>query len=120
MNFIRKRIIELEKSSNLSERKLSIELGYNPSYLKEIKSGRSNPSLEALLNICEYFNITPLEFFDTELTNPVIFKEIYMELKRLCNDDMDKFLNILKNISPSDLSTFIHFINKLANNNIKR
>lgn len=117
MDFIKNRILELEKISGLSERRLSISLGYNPSYLKEIVAGRSKPSIDALLNICEYFKITPLEFFDSELVNPVLSKEIYTELKRLCNSDMKKFLNILRIMKPNHLDSFIEFMEAYKNIN---
>lgn len=115
MEFIRNKITQLRIHSNISERKLSILLGYNPSYLKEISAGRSNPSLEALLNICDYFNISILEFFDDELTNPVMAKEIYTELKRLCNNDMETLVTILKIIKPSHFNSFIDFMEQYKN-----
>ena len=114
MDFIRKRIIELEKSSNLSERKLSIELGYNPSYLKEIKSGRSKPSLEALLNICDFFEITLFEFFYSDMNNPITSKKIYDELIRLSNNNLDKFLFILETMKPEDFNAFINLIDRIT------
>ena len=63
--FIRNRITELRLKKGVSEYQMSMELGQNRSYIQAISSGRSMPSMKQFLNICEYFEITPLQFFDT-------------------------------------------------------
>lgn len=47
--------------------------------------------MQAFLDICEYFQITPLEFFDTEDTNPVLIKSITDESKKLPDEDLILF-----------------------------
>lgn len=116
MDFIRNRISSLRVSANLSERKLSLDLGYNPSYIKEISSGRSKPSVEALLNICDYFKITPYEFFNTDLKNPIYMHELFYELnKKLSNNDIENLLKILRVLKPHHLRAFIDFLNQYLN-----
>ena len=63
--FIRQRITELRIQKNVSEYKMSLDLGHSKSYMQSISSGRALPSMIEFLNICEYFDITPFEFFDT-------------------------------------------------------
>ena len=60
--FIRNRITELRLKKGVSEYQMSMELGQNRSYIQAISSGRSMPSMKQFLNICEYFEITPLNF----------------------------------------------------------
>ena len=68
--FIRDRITELRLQKDVAERKMSIELGHSTSYIHSIASGRALPSMTEFLYICDYFNITPMEFFnDTEHTS---------------------------------------------------
>lgn len=55
--------LRMSKSSKLSSRKLSQELNQCESYINKIESGRALPSMEMFFKICEYFNITPSEFF---------------------------------------------------------
>ena len=43
---------------------MSLALGQNRSYIQGISSGRSLPSMAQFLKICDYFEITPLQFFD--------------------------------------------------------
>ena len=69
--FIRDRIDELRRARGVSEARMSLDIGRTKSYIQNIRCGKSNPSLEALTDICDYFGITLGEFFDRE-------KEIYM------------------------------------------
>ena len=95
-NFIRERITELRLLRNLSEYKLSIELGHSKGYIQSIASGHSLPSLESFLELCDYFNITPYEFFYEQpaMEHPVI-QEIVYYLQQLSDHDLE----IIKNTS---------------------
>ncbi len=61
---IRSRITELRKQKNVSEYRMSLDLGKSKGYIQSITSGRSMPSMSEFLNICDYFKITPGEFFN--------------------------------------------------------
>jgi transcriptional regulator with XRE-family HTH domain len=111
-NFVRQRISELRIAANISERKLSLDLGYNPSYIKEISAGRSKPSLDALFDICAYFNITPYEFFNDEIKSPVYIRKIYLELNRLFKNDMAKAMELLTVLEPEHIDTLLDFLSK--------
>lgn len=76
---------------NVSEYQMSYDLGNSQGYIQSITSGRNLPSMQAFLDICEYFQIIPLEFFDTEDTNPVLIKSITDELKKLLDEDLILF-----------------------------
>lgn len=89
--FVRNRITELRLEADISEHQLSLELGRSKSYIQSISSGRTSPSLSALFEICNYFNITPLEFFDSEIENPELMHNIIANLKQLSNDDLEFF-----------------------------
>lgn len=62
--FIRDRITELRLQKDVPERKMSLELGHSTSYIHSITSGRALPSMTEFLYICDYFDITPMEFFN--------------------------------------------------------
>ena len=61
--FIRDRITKLREQKNVSERRMSLDLGHSASYIRSISSGRSLPSMSEFLYICEYLDISPMEFF---------------------------------------------------------
>ena len=65
--FVRNRITELRLKKDVSEYQMSLDLGKNKSYIQGISSGRSMPSMKQFFEICDYLEITPLEFFDTEM-----------------------------------------------------
>ena len=64
--FIRDRISVLRTKKNVSEYRMSTDLGHSKSYMQSISSGRSMPSLGEFLYICEYLGVTPREFFDED------------------------------------------------------
>lgn len=62
--FVQERITELRLARDVSEYRLSKDLGYSKGYIQSISSGKTFPSIAALYEICDYFKITPKEFFD--------------------------------------------------------
>lgn len=63
-SYIRNRITELRIQKDVSEYRMSLDLGQNRNYIQGITSGKALPSMAQFLNICEYFGITPMQFFD--------------------------------------------------------
>lgn len=118
-NFIRNRITELRLKRGISERELSFSLSKAGNYINNITSGKALPLMENFIDMCDFFGITPFEFFYPSIDNPIILKEVYDELTRLSNNNIDKFLEILKVMNPNDLSTFINFIEKITNAKLK-
>lgn len=95
VDFIRKRITKLRVARDISEYKISTDLGFSKGYVQSITSGRSLPSLQALLDLCDYFNISPKDFFDedTEPESPLIL-EIVKNLRTLPEEDLTTLLEI--------------------------
>ena len=90
--FIRSRISELRLKKGVSEYKMSTDMGHSKSYIQSITSGRSKPSLSEFLFMCDYFGITPREFFDDGLKNPALFQQTIDGLKELSDDDLTLIL----------------------------
>ena len=69
--YIAKRITQLRLKKGVSARSMSLSIGQNPVYINNIESGKALPSVLGLLYICDYLQITPMEFFDVlnELSN---------------------------------------------------
>ena len=59
-----KRLTELRMQKGVSARDMSLSLGQSESYINKIENKRTLPSFSGFIYICEYFNITPAEFFD--------------------------------------------------------
>ena len=87
-NFIGERISELRLKKNVSEYQMSLDLGK-----------RSLPTMQSFLDICDYLEVTPQQFFDSELHNlPLI----------------DKATDLMKQLDDEDMLALISMLNRLA------
>lgn len=111
-DFIGKRISELCLDKKVSEREVSLSLSKNASYINYITNGKMLPTIESLFDICEYFKITPSEFFESDVDNLYYLKDLYKEGLRISNNDIESLLSILKIIEPKDFSSFLTILNK--------
>ncbi len=96
--FIRDRIAQLRIQKGLSERQLSMELGHNPSYINGIMNKAQLPSAAELLYICEYFGITPQEFFDEERQTTLLQKQAIDAIYELSEEDLVHVTAILERL----------------------
>ncbi len=97
-NFVRNRVTELRLNADVSEYQMSLELGQNKGYVQGISSGKAMPSMAGFLNICDYFGITPLEFFDPDIKSPSLLRSINEKLKRLPERDLELVDEVLERI----------------------
>src|SRR5699024_2178309 len=89
------RITELRIKKNVSEYQMSMDLGKNTSYIQTISSGRSLPTMQNVLQICEYLEVTPCHFLDTALRNLPLYEDAADLLKQLDDEDMIAAISIL-------------------------
>ena len=97
--FIRDRITQLRMQRNVSEYKMSLELGHSKSYIQSISSGKSLPSLSEFISICNYLEVTPKEFFDTELADPQRTHRLFAYANSLSPDTFDLLIDVAKQFS---------------------
>lgn len=97
--FIRHRYAVIRNAHNISARKLSFELGQSSEYINQIENGKSMPSIENLLNFCEYFNISLGEFFAEDFSYPVEYKAIIRELNKLDSIELGTVTKLLQIIN---------------------
>lgn len=94
--FIQLRYAKIRNANGISARKLSLELGQSSEYINQIENGKNLPSMESFLNFCEYFNITPMEFFDDSIDYPIETKRISKELNKLTSEELELILMLIK------------------------
>lgn len=98
--YLRERITELRVQKDVSEHRMSLDLGKSGSYIRGITSGAALPSIRELFNIISYFEMTPTEFFagleDTDSLRATLRKKIL----ELSEEDLTK------------VSTFLGWIQK--------
>jgi len=93
-----KRLVELRMSKGVSARDMSLSIGQGSSYINNIESGLSYPSMTGFFYICEYFGITPKEFFDTEVVSPTKAHDLEVAARGLNNEQMDLLIAVAKGL----------------------
>lgn len=93
-----KRMVKLRINKGVSARDMSLSLGQSPSYINNIENGVNLPSMTVFFYICEYFDITPKEFFDIESNNPTMEKELSNTVKGLSNEQLEHLIAIAKDL----------------------
>lgn len=97
--FIRDRISILRTKKGISEYKMSLDLGHSKSYMQSISSGKALPSLSEFLYICEYLGVTPKEFFDDSISEPLLVNELYNLTKEMGEEDLSALINTAKRLN---------------------
>ncbi len=97
--FIRDRITQLRLQKGVSEYKMSYDLGHSRSYIYNISSGKSLPPMGEFLQICDYFGITPSQFFEVSSENPALLQTAIDELKKLGDDDLVMIISVLRRLN---------------------
>jgi transcriptional regulator with XRE-family HTH domain len=88
--FFRDRLTQLRLQKGVSEYQMSYDLGHSRGYIYNISSGKSLPPMKEFFAICDYFGITPVEFFDDKIRNPELILKAIEGLKML--DDSDTLM----------------------------
>lgn len=96
--FIRDRISRLREEKQVSERKMSLDLGHSTSYIRSITSGRALPSMGEFLYICQYLGVTPMEFFNEDKATTLT---------------QQKAIDYIYTMSDTDVELLIGFIERL-------
>ena len=78
---------------------MSLELGHSRGYIQNISSGKSLPSITGLFEICEYFNITPAQFFDEQTDDPSLISGLLKNMKNLKEEDRQLVLLLCQRLS---------------------
>jgi len=97
--FIRDRITQLRLQKGVSEYQMSYDLGHSRSYIYNISSGKSLPPMAEFLQICDYFGVTPAQFFDDTSENPALLQTAVEELRKLSDDDIVLIIGHMRRLS---------------------
>ena len=98
-DFTRERIAQLRTEKGVSARDMSLSLGQNSSYINRIENKKSLPSLQVLFWICEYFGITPQQFFDEGSAYPAEVAQLLEEVKKLDRDSFNLVVELVNKLN---------------------
>lgn len=96
--FVRERITQLRLKKGVSEYQMSYDLGHSRGYVYNISSGKALPPLKEFFAICEYFEITPQQFFDVESEHPELLQKAVNGMRQLSESDMLMLLGIINRL----------------------
>ncbi len=98
LDFIKNRITELRLKKGVSEYKMSQELGHSRNYIQGITSGRSLPSVQELLYICEYLGVEPAAFFDKEQEERILVQKALEGMRELPDKDILTLISLIERL----------------------
>lgn len=97
-DFFVERLTSLRNQKNVSAREMSLALGQNESYINRIENRLAFPSMQVFFYICEYFQITPQEFFDEKNPAPGKINQITEEIKNLDAYQLDTVIAVISGL----------------------
>ena len=97
------RLVKLREKKGVSARSMSLSLGQNESYINQIESKKSFPSMQGFFYICDFLQITPEEFFSVSNKNPVLLCDVIDELKKLDNEQLFHIYSIIRAINKNGI-----------------
>ena len=94
-NFIRERITQLRLEKGVSEYQMSYDLGHSRGYIYNISSGKALPPMKEFLAICDYFGITPQQFFDESTDSPQLIQRAAEGMRQLDDNDLIMLIGLI-------------------------
>ncbi|MBR4872985.1 MAG: helix-turn-helix transcriptional regulator [Clostridia bacterium] len=95
---VRRRITELRLKKGVSEYQMSYDLGHSKSYVNNITSGKSLPSLPEMFSICDYFDIGIVDFFSESDPPTMRIRKIVEGLRDMSEADQELVLQMVKRL----------------------
>ena len=97
-SFIKDRITQLRLRKGVSEYQMSYDLGRSRGYIYNISSGKALPPMKEFLAICEYFEITPQQFFDEDTYSPELIQKALSGMRQLSEEDLLMLLGLINRL----------------------
>ena len=97
-NEFQTRLAQLREKKGVSARDMSLSIGQNPGYINNIETGKALPSMSGFFYICEYLQLSPRDFFDTDAKNPEKLNELIKDLKKLDDKQLDSIASIVQGL----------------------
>lgn len=98
-DFFYKRLTELRMQKGVSAREMSLALGQNAGYINNIESGKAFPSMSGFFYICEYFQLTPQEFFDEGNSVPDEMRDLLQYARHLNRSQFHCLLSVAQELT---------------------
>ena len=101
-------LFEILKERKITQAKLSKDTGLSSGSIGDWKSGRSKPSHEAMIILCQYLNL-PLDFFDEKQKNVPGKAEDVVNAAIENSVAESKFRDMLNDMSTEDVAEILNY-----------
>lgn len=101
-NEFQTRLAQLREKKGVLARDMRLSIGQNPGYINNIETGKALPSMSGFFYICEYLQLSPKDFFDTDAKNPEKLNELIKDLKKLDDKQLDSIASIVQGLVKRD------------------
>ncbi len=92
------RLTQLRMNKNISARDMSLTLGLSESYINKIENEKALPSMSTFFDICDFFRITPQDFFN--MNEPFPHDTIAVaEMNQMNKDQLSRMIAFMKDIN---------------------
>lgn len=93
-----KRMGELRKNKGVSAREMSLSLGQSENYINHIENAKAFPSMAIFLEICEYFDVTPQDFFSYDKRNIDTISQLAHACEGLTKEQIRLLISLAENM----------------------
>ena len=97
-SFVRERITQLRLRKGVSEYRMSYDLGHSRGYVHNISSGKALPPMKEFFALCDYFGLTPQQFFDEGTQNPELIQKAIAGMKQLDETELLMLLGLINRL----------------------
>ncbi|MBP3372009.1 MAG: helix-turn-helix domain-containing protein [Clostridia bacterium] len=101
-DFVKDRITALRLKKGVSEYQMSFDLGHSRGYIYNISSGKALPPLREFFVICDYFGLTPQQFFDESAQNPLLLQQALDGMKKLSQEDLQLVMQLIDRLKKEE------------------
>lgn len=92
------RLSQLRMEKGVSARDMSLSIGQGDSYINRIENRKMLPSLSSFFYICDYFDMTPAEFFSDDEINDIDLINAMKKISDLPQDKREHILAVINDL----------------------
>lgn len=92
------RLSTLRQKKNVTARDMSLSLGQSHNFINNIELGKNFPTMLNFFYICEFLEISPIEFFDYENKSPLEINNIVENLTKLSSTQLSNISDIVEDL----------------------
>lgn len=93
-----KRLTQLRLNKGVSARDMSLSIGQSAGYINNIENGVNLPSMTVFFYICDYLDVSPMEFFDASVKDPNKTNQLLEAAKNLNSEQLEHLIAIAKDL----------------------